>query len=128
LGERGAAGGGGQAPTERGAAGADGTPATPREPMLVAEARPGWRVAFPLRRVARLEEFALERIEHSGERDVIQYGGDIVPVARLARLLDPHAPDEPWRSRVPAVMLERGEKRLALTVANLIDIVDENLE
>jgi len=98
------------------------------EAMLVAEARPGWRVAFPLERISRLEHFELDRIEHSARRDVVQYEGGVIPVQRLAHLLDPHALEEPWRSRVPAVMLERGERRFALAVASLVDIVHERTD
>ena len=98
------------------------------EAMLVAEARPGWRVAFPLAGISRLEHFELDHIERSASRDVVQYAGGVVPVQRLARLLDPHAPEEPWRSRVPAVMLERGDRRIALAVESLVDIVHDRPE
>ena len=96
--------------------------------LLVAEARPGWRVGIPLARIARLEEFERAQVERSGDRDVVQYRGAIVPLVRLARLLDPAASEEPWRTAIPAVMLERGEQAVAVAVAGIVDIASEEAE
>ena len=94
-------------------------------PHLVVEVRSGWRVAVPLARVTRLEEFARAWIERTGERDVVQYRGSIVPIARLARLLDPRMREEPWPARIPAVIFESYGRPLALAVSKVVDIVNE---
>ena len=98
------------------------------DPMLVVEARPGWRVAIPLGRIARLEEFPSTRIERSGDRDMIQYRDGIVPVIRLTRLLDERAGEEPWCASVPAVMFEHDGHTLAIAVSAIVDIATEVAE
>ena len=96
--------------------------------LLVVEVRPGWRVALPLSRVTRLEEFSRLRVEHSGDRDVVQYHGDVLPLARLSRLLDAPLPEPPWGDTVHAVVFERPGSRVALTVASIVDIVNDPVE
>ena len=63
--------------------------ATPRPPPAAATGC--WspavgerRVAIPLDMVTRLEEFPVERIEQVGNREVVQYRGQILPLLRLA--------------------------------------------
>ena len=97
-------------------------------PLLVVEARPGWRIGIPLARIARLETFTRGSIERSGDRDVVQYRGEIVPLLRLTRLLDANAPVEPWRASIPAVMFERGNRSVAVAVAGIVDIVSEDAD
>src|SRR5258705_9765478 len=70
-------------------------PAAVRLPLLVFEARDDWRVALPLRSIARLEDVDVAAIERVGERRVIQYRGEIMPVVRLAHLLPPPVPPAP---------------------------------
>ncbi len=43
------------------------------------------RAAIPLSAVSRLEEFAPSQIEKSGDSEVVQYRGEIMPLVRLAR-------------------------------------------
>jgi two-component system chemotaxis sensor kinase CheA len=45
------------------------------------------RMAIPLSLVARLEEFPASSIELSGEQEVIQYRGEIMPLLRLSRVI-----------------------------------------
>jgi two-component system chemotaxis sensor kinase CheA len=106
--------------TDRGARSAD--------PLLVVEARAGWRVALPLARIARLEELTRASIESAGARELVQYRGVIVPIVRLTRLLDPHAPDEPWRAIVPAVVVEHRGRRLAIATAGIVDVAEESVD
>lgn len=46
------------------------------------------RVAIPLGSVDRLEEFAIADVEHSGGGEVVQYRSQIMPLVRLAHLLN----------------------------------------
>ena len=46
------------------------------------------RMALPLAIVARLEEFPVSHVEKSGNEWVIQYRGKILPLIRLARVLE----------------------------------------
>ncbi len=50
------------------------------------------RMAIPLRMVARLEEFPAAQIEQSGDRDVVQYRGEILSIVNLARYFHGEAP------------------------------------
>jgi two-component system chemotaxis sensor kinase CheA len=45
------------------------------------------RMAIPLSLVARLEEFPAASIELSGEQEVMQYRGEIMPLLRLSRII-----------------------------------------
>ena len=45
------------------------------------------RVAIPLSLVARLEEIPCSAIEHSADREVVQYRGQIMPLVRLSQAL-----------------------------------------
>jgi two-component system, chemotaxis family, sensor kinase CheA len=94
--------------------------------LLVVEVRKGWRVAVPLARVARLEEFWRENIEKSGPHDVVQYRNGIMPVISLARLLDPQGLEAPKTARVPAVVFEHLDTCVALSVSAIIDVTDDD--
>jgi two-component system chemotaxis sensor kinase CheA len=85
------------------------------------------RVAIPLDMVTRLEEFALERIEHSGDREVVQYREQILPVVRLSRLLGVYESTESLDPIPVVVYTERG-RSVALAVDNIVDIVEEELD
>ncbi len=52
--------------------------------LLVLEVADGRRAALPLAAVARLEEFAADRVERSGTAEVVQYRDGILPLVRLA--------------------------------------------
>jgi two-component system, chemotaxis family, sensor kinase CheA len=97
------------------------------------------RVAIPLDMVTRLEEFAADRIERIGSREVVQYRGKILPLLRLADLLgvvpssyagygmeDP-ATDGAGPAGVPAVVYTLDGRSVALAVERIEDIVDDEL-
>jgi two-component system, chemotaxis family, sensor kinase CheA len=83
------------------------------------------RIAIPLDAVTRLEEFATDRVERSGSREVVQYRGEIMPLLRLGDLLG-IAPGEP-RDVLPVVVYTEGGRSVALAVDSIVDIVDERL-
>ena len=60
--------------------------ATDAEMLLVFRAAGGGRMALPLAAVARLEEFPAKRIESVGNRHVIQYRGEILPLVDLSQV------------------------------------------
>ncbi|MBL9201902.1 MAG: chemotaxis protein CheW [Opitutaceae bacterium] len=55
-----------------------------RQTLLLFEAGQGSRMAIPLSMVARLEEFPRSAIEYSGEQEVVQYRGQILPLIRVS--------------------------------------------
>ena len=84
------------------------------------------RLAVPLALVGRLEEFPRSEIEHAGDRDVVQYRGQIlvlIPVARQLGLSPAaeSAADDPLQ----VIVFHDGSKRVGLVVDEILDIVDE---
>ncbi|MFZ5861419.1 MAG: chemotaxis protein CheA [Nitrospirota bacterium] len=84
------------------------------------------RFAVPLAEVARLEEFAADRIEHAAGRDVIQYRGDLMPLVRLDHAIGVSGASEPG-DRVPAIVFSRRGKSIGLVVGRILDVVDVHL-
>ncbi|MFQ5518376.1 MAG: chemotaxis protein CheW [Mariprofundus sp.] len=82
--------------------------------------------AVPMALVERIEEVATADIEKSGRREVLQYRGDLVQVARLASVLDVQ-PDEP-DGLEPCLIISDQGKRLCIAVDQIIDIVKQRLE
>src|SRR3569833_1546162 len=87
------------------------------------------RVAIPLDMVTRLEEFPADRIERVGAREVVQYRNQILPVLRLANLLDgySHQEQDP-QATVPVVVYTEGDRSVALAVEKILDIVEDSLD
>ncbi|MBN1170667.1 MAG: chemotaxis protein CheW [Micromonosporaceae bacterium] len=86
----------------------------------------GHRVAIPLDMVTRLEEFAVDKIERSGSREVVQYREQILPVVRLSHLLGSYG-DLEQVDPVPVVVYTERGRSVALAVDNILDIVEEEL-
>ncbi|MBC7821534.1 MAG: chemotaxis protein CheW, partial [Planctomycetaceae bacterium] len=95
----------------------------------------GGRMAVPLAHVARLEEFPRSRLEPLGERLVVQYRGEILPLldisAELAALAvrpssfgpEPASPTDV----VSVVVYDAGAERIGLIVGAILDIVTDPL-
>jgi two-component system chemotaxis sensor kinase CheA len=91
------------------------------------------RMALPLALVDRLEEVAASSIELTGDSEVVQYRGDILPLLRLAhvlperRLLPRHElQTTPSASDVLQVVVVRhGDRRVGLIVDQILDIVQQ---
>ncbi|WP_067473385.1 chemotaxis protein CheW [Actinomadura hibisca] len=85
------------------------------------------RVAIPLGMVTRLEEFAVDRIERVGHREVVQYRSQILPVVRLSALLGTYDV-EPEGETVPAVVYTERGRSVALIVQDIVDIVEDRID
>lgn len=87
------------------------------------------RMAIPLSEVARLEEFKRSDIEQSGEQDVVQYRGEIMPLIYLKKYLNiPGAELQGENNELmQAVVFTRNERSVGLVVGRIIDIVEENI-
>ncbi|MFT0847552.1 chemotaxis protein CheA [Actinomycetaceae bacterium L2_0104] len=96
-----------------------------QEQLLVVAIGDGRRVALPLDAVTRLERMPAARIEHVGHREVIQYRGDLLPLARLDRILGSFGGDEPEDMLVVVLRGTHGEQ-LAVVVAQILDIVEHD--
>jgi two-component system chemotaxis sensor kinase CheA len=116
--------------------------AVDRQTVLLFAARDGGRMAIPLSRVSRLEEFPRSAIEKVGRQLVVQYRDEILPlinVAKLLRLQGPRldreaAPIPARKSRHGhasgplSVIVCVGEgQRLGLIVDRILDIAEETI-
>jgi two-component system chemotaxis sensor kinase CheA len=83
------------------------------------------RLALPLSAVARLEEFPVQMVEHSGRSEVVQYRSEIMPLVRISRLLqESPAGGDPLQ----VVVLNDNGRGLGLVVDHIEDITDEAVE
>jgi two-component system, chemotaxis family, sensor kinase CheA len=86
------------------------------------------RMAIPLDLVARLEEFPVSQIEQSGDLDVVQYRGEILPLVNVADFFDtPAAAAQTDQPRQVIVVSEHG-RSVGLVVRQILDIVSESLK
>ena len=93
------------------------------EPLLVV-AVGDRRLGVPLSMVTRLEEIAVSRVERVGQREVVQYRGQLLPLGRLSTLLgeQSHA-DAAADLRV--VVYTQGRRSVGLVVDAVVDIATE---
>ena len=91
--------------------------------LLLVEAGANRRLAVPLSKVARLEEFEASKIEITGEGEVVQYRGSILQVVRLAQLVGADF-QAPTTDSLPAVVYNTSKRRVGLVVGQILDIVE----
>lgn len=98
--------------------------------LLVSTASDG-RLAIPLNRVARLEQFELERTERAGTTVVVQYRGQILPLVQLSDFLHErrasHDEQDLDASLIQVVVFGEEGRQVGLIVKEIIDVVDEVL-
>jgi two-component system, chemotaxis family, sensor kinase CheA len=112
----------------RGAAGVGdaGSQLRPGGDLLVASVGQARQVAIPLDRVTRLEEFPAASVEYVGDRELVQYGGEVLPLVRLARLLggvEPQTADDV----LTVVVCATGGQAVGLVIDAVVDIVEGGL-
>ncbi len=105
-----------------------------RETLLLFRTPDDGRMAIPLALVARLEEFPAEAVEHSGDQDVVQYRGDILPLVHVddvlseRRMVPRTAADASGSQPSMEVVVYTGEQgSVGLVVDQILDIVEESL-
>ena len=87
----------------------------------------GTRAAMPLEMVSRLEEFSGSQIEVAAGRQVIQYGGSIMPLISLSHALgigQTAAVDD----RVQTIVYARNGRAVGLLIDGVEEIVRGNIE
>jgi two-component system chemotaxis sensor kinase CheA len=92
-------------------------------------------MAVPLAHVARLEEFPRSRLESLGERLVVQYRGEILPLIDVSEELTAIAGSTSSSSNktaspadvVPVIVYEAGDERVGLIVGAILDIIKDPL-
>jgi two-component system chemotaxis sensor kinase CheA len=102
-----------------------------RQTLLLLQNGQQGRMAIPLSLVARLEEFPLTAIEYAGDREVIQYRGQIMPLIRLSRFVSGVGYDEAESiaedGRMQVVVYAAEGRSVGLVADRILDIVDEKL-
>jgi len=98
-----------------------------RRPLLLFQYGASGRMAIDLAAVARLEEFPLDSVEIAGNQEAVQYRGQIMPLVRLADILNTrHAPDG-REGPLQVVVVHAAEGRnVGLVVDRILDIADES--
>ncbi|WP_183100711.1 chemotaxis protein CheW, partial [Nocardioides pelophilus] len=83
----------------------------------------GQRAALPLADVARLEEIPAARVERSGDVEVVQYRGGLLPLVRLAPLIglvDSSLDAE----EIAVVVHEADERAVGIVIDRVLDVVE----
>jgi two-component system, chemotaxis family, sensor kinase CheA len=92
------------------------------EPLLVVAVGER-RLGVPLSMVTRLEEISRDHVERVGQHEVVQYRGQLLPLARLANLLGTHSTDDDGQLKV--IVYTQGRRSVGLVVDAVVDIARE---
>lgn len=102
------------------------------ETLLLVSTACNGRLAIPLNRVARLEQFEIERTERAGNTVVVQYRGQILPLIQLSDFLhERRAVNEEQElpsDLIQVVVFGEEGRQVGLIVKEIIDVVDEVLQ
>ena len=95
--------------------------------MLLVENGLEGRLAIPLSMVARLEEFPKTVIERTGNLEVMQYRGQIIPLVRLSGIIPCSSDAEALNhtQSIQVVIYAEGKRSVGLIVDRIVDIVEE---
>ncbi len=91
--------------------------------LLLFDAGDGTTMAVPLSLVARLEEFPRNSIERSGDKLVVQYRGDLLPLQPVQGFSVSNSGPEPQ----PVIVFSEGRRSMGLMVNEIQDIIEERL-
>lgn len=84
----------------------------------------GKRYAIPMLLIERLEMVATEDIEQAGDREVLQFRGQVIPVLRWNRLVDAEDIDA---EESCCLIIADNDKRMCLQVDKVEDILETEL-
>lgn len=79
--------------------------------------------AVPLSLVTRLEEFSVDKVEHSNGRDLVQYRGSLMPLVYF----DEYA-QRRTEGGLPMLVFSDAGRSMGLVVDEIIDIVENSLD
>ncbi len=92
-----------------------------QDSWLIVEPTQGSQAAIRLSSVARLEEIHTSDIEQIGHRQVIQYRGEIMPLASISE----YGQIEPVDGRVSIVVYNHDGRNVGVGVGRIVDIVNQ---
>jgi two-component system chemotaxis sensor kinase CheA len=96
--------------------------------FLVFEGRRRERMALPLNVVERIESVRLAQIEYAGDRALLRYGGELMPLRDDGRVLDELSTEETQALETMVTILicretiARGRQRFGMVVRQVFDI------
>jgi len=97
-----------------------------RQAFMLFEVGKNGRLVMPLSMVARLEEFPLAKVEHSGDQDVVQYRGQIMPLIHLQKSLNCEPVEEIDDNQPLQVLVYAQRDRcVGMVVNRILDIVEQ---
>lgn len=85
------------------------------------------RMAIPISRVSRLEEFPSNTIEKASNYDMVQYRGRIMPLVHLRNVLSNDHTPRPLPETLSVVVHSIESRTVGLVVDGIVDIVAENV-
>lgn len=85
------------------------------------------RMAIPISRVSRLEEFPRNAIEKASNYDMVQYRGRIMPLVHLRNVLSNDHTPRPLPETLSVVVHSIEKRTVGLVVDGIVDIVAENV-
>lgn len=91
--------------------------------LLCFNAGDGRAMSVPLSLVSRLEEVPQDRIETTGDREVVQYRGDLLPLVPVHGY-SRHAANKPIQ---PVIVFQENGRAMGLMVSEIEDIVEDRL-
>ncbi|MFZ4712471.1 MAG: chemotaxis protein CheW [Bacteriovoracaceae bacterium] len=83
--------------------------------------------AFPLTLVNRLEEFSLQKIEHSGSETVVLYRDSLLPLIELGKYLNTERSNI-QKEKVSVVVISKRNRVFGLVVDEIVDILSSDAE
>jgi two-component system chemotaxis sensor kinase CheA len=85
------------------------------------------RLALPLSSVSRLEEIPLSSVERADGQQVVQYGGQIMPLLHLGDVLNTGSPHLESTTMLQVVVYSENGRSVGLVVDRILDIVETTL-
>ena len=107
-------------------------PQQERETLLLFQSPNDGRMAISLSYVTRLETFFRSSIERTGEQQVVQYRGNILPLVHVSSLLEerqlnPRGPSPGTGDKLQVIVHTRNLHSVGLVVERILDIVEDDL-
>jgi two-component system chemotaxis sensor kinase CheA len=108
-----------------------------RQTLLLFTGPDDARMAVPLDRVGRLEEFPLSSVERAGAVEMVQYRGELLPLMFLSEMLEErrsrlrHTPGPAKTAssdRLQGIVYSAEGKRVGLVIDRILDIVEETIQ
>jgi two-component system, chemotaxis family, sensor kinase CheA len=102
----------------------DGPREQERQALLLFAVGDSGKMALPLALVARIEEIPRARLERAGNRDVVQYRGEILPLIDLHEAIGVERCEETNDSLHVIVYTDRG-RSVGFVVSGILDVVED---